>query len=48
MMKLTILDAAEKLGISKEAIHNRIRRGSLKSVVENGVKFVFISEEKNW
>ncbi len=47
MMKLTILDAAEKLGISKEAIHNRIRRGSLKSVVENGVKFVFISEEKN-
>ena len=42
MAKYTITDAAKKLGVSKEAIHNRVRRGSLKSVVENGVKLVII------
>ncbi|QOY54713.1 DNA-binding protein [Candidatus Sulfurimonas marisnigri] len=42
MSKLTIADAAEKLGVSKEAIHNRIRRGSLQSEVENGVKLVLM------
>ena len=44
MSKLTISDAAVRLGVSKEAIHNRIRRGSLESVVENGVKFVILDE----
>ncbi len=39
---MTVAEAAEHFGISKEAIHNRIRRGSLKSVVENGVKMVVI------
>ncbi|MGE4397542.1 MAG: DNA-binding protein, partial [Sulfurimonas sp.] len=47
MIKLTISDAAEKLGVSKEAIHNRIRRGSLESVIENGVKFVLISKNRS-
>lgn len=47
MLKLTISDAAEKLGVSKEAIHNRIRRGSLQSVVENGVKFVMLSRQSS-
>ncbi len=42
MSKLTVTDAAEKLGVSKEAIHNRIRRGSLQSVVENGIKLVIL------
>lgn len=42
MAKFTVAQAAEKLGVSKEAIHNRVRRGSLDSVVENGVKFVII------
>lgn len=42
MSKLTISDAAEQLGVSKEAIHNRIRRGSLESVVEDGVKLVVL------
>lgn len=46
MSKLTISDAAEKLGVSKEAIHNRIRRGSLHSVVENGVKLVVLGKEE--
>ena len=45
-MKLTIAQAAEKFGVSKEAIHNRVRRGSLKSVIENGVKFIVIDEPK--
>lgn len=45
MSKLTISDAADKLGVSKEAIHNRIRRGSLHSVVENGVKLVILGKE---
>lgn len=47
MSKLTISDAAEKLGVSKEAIHNRIRRGSLHSVVENGVKLVILGKEES-
>jgi len=45
MKKLSVVDAAEYFGISKEAIHNRIRRGSLESVVENGQKMVMISKE---
>ena len=42
MSKMNIADAAEYFGVSKEAIHNRVRRGSLKSIVENGVKLVII------
>ncbi len=42
MPKMSIEDAATHFGVSKEAIHNRIRRGSLESVVEGGVKFVEI------
>jgi predicted DNA-binding protein YlxM (UPF0122 family) len=41
---MTVAEAAEHFGVSKEAIHNRIRRGSLKSVVENGVKMVVIDD----
>lgn len=47
MTKLSISDAADKLGVSKEAIHNRIRRGSLQSVVEDGVKLVILSPNKS-
>lgn len=46
MKKLTIADAAEYFKVSKEAIHNRIRRGSLDCIVENGVKYVTVSSEK--
>jgi hypothetical protein len=45
MQKLSVSDAAEKLGVSREAIHNRIRRGSLQSVVESGIKLVIIENE---
>ncbi len=43
--KLTVSESAKLLGVSKEAIYNRIRRGSLKSVVENGVKYVILTQE---
>ena len=46
MKKLTIADAADHFGVSKEAIHNRVRRGSLNCIVEDGVKFVVISAPK--
>jgi len=38
--KITVADAAKEFNVSKEAIHNRIRRGTLTSVVENGIKYV--------
>jgi predicted DNA binding protein len=40
--KMSIEEAAKYFGISKEAIHNRIRRSTLQSVIENGVKMVII------
>lgn len=46
MSKMSIAEAAEHFGVSREAIHNRIRRGSLESVVEDGVKFVFVEANK--
>jgi len=46
MSKMSIADAAEYFGVSREAIHNRIRRGSLESVVEDGVKLVIIEASK--
>lgn len=42
MKKLSINEAAEILGISKEAIYNRIRRNTIKSIEENGVRFVIL------
>lgn len=47
MKKMTIADAAEYFNVSKEAIHNRIRRGSLNCIVENGVKYVAVEAAKN-
>ncbi len=47
MSKLTIAQAAEHFKISKEAIHNRIRRGSLDCVIENGMKYVQIGETQS-
>lgn len=43
MKKMSINDAAEYFGVSKEAIHNRIRRGSIEAVLENGVKMVILN-----
>ncbi|MDH4944842.1 DNA-binding protein [Sulfurimonas sp. C5] len=45
MKKMSVEEAAEFYSVSKEAIHNRIRRGSIESVVENGVKLVVVDEK---
>lgn len=45
MKKLNVSEAAAYFGVSKEAIHNRVRRGSLEVVVENGIKMVLINED---
>ncbi len=45
MKKLSVADAAEYFGVSKEAIHNRIRRGSLEVVVEQGIKMVLLNPD---
>jgi hypothetical protein len=44
MEKLTIAQASAFFSVSKEAIHNRIRRGTLNCVIENGVKYIIIDE----
>jgi len=44
MSKLSVAEAAVKFKVSKEAIHNRIRRGSLDCVIEHGVKYVLLDE----
>jgi len=45
MKKMSVSDAAKHFGVSREAIHNRIRRGSLEAVVEDGVKFVLVDTQ---
>jgi len=46
MSKMSVNEAAEYFGVSKEAIHNRIRRGSLEFLVEDGVKMVLVDSSK--
>lgn len=46
MSKMKIADAAKFFGVSKEAIHNRVRRGSLQSVMIDSEKYVIIDETK--
>lgn len=46
MEKLSVIEAAEVLGVSKEAVYNRIRRNTLKSVVEDGTKYVLLDESE--
>ncbi len=47
MPKMTIADAATHFNVSKEAIHNRIRRGTLDCIIENGVKYVAVSDNSS-
>ena len=46
MKKLTVSEAANYFGITKEAIYNRVRRGKLKTLNENGLKYVVVEESK--
>ena len=45
MQTMTIPEAAEYFGISKEAIHNRIRRGSLVVELVDGVKMLSVDTD---
>ena len=47
MSKMTVAEASEYFKVSKEAIHNRIRRGTLDCVIEHGTKFVVVGEAKS-
>ncbi len=44
MKKLTVSEAANYFGITKEAIYNRVRRGKLKTLNENGLKYVVVED----
>ena len=41
--KLTVMDMAKYLGVSKEAIYNRLRRGTLEAITEDGKKYVLLT-----
>ena len=45
MKKVSIGEAAEILGISKEAVYNRIRRNSLRAEESSGVRYVLLDDE---
>ena len=45
MKKVSIGEAAEILGISKEAVYNRIRRNSLRAEESGGVRYVLLDNE---
>ncbi len=47
MGKMTVAEAAAHFNVSKEAVHNRIRRGTLDCVIEHGVKYVLVGETKS-
>lgn len=47
MQKLCVADAATHLGITKEAVYNRIRRGTLEFVEENGQKYIILDSTPN-
>lgn len=46
MQKLSITQVADKFGISKEAVYNRIRRGTFQTTEEDGVKFIILDDEE--
>jgi len=44
MSRMSVADAAEYFGVSREAIHNRIRRGSLSCELVDGIKLVVVDK----
>jgi len=46
MSKMTVAEAAAHFNVSKEAIHNRVRRGSLDCVIDHGVKYVLVGDKR--
>ncbi len=46
-MKLTVYEYAQEFGISVQSVYQRIKRGSLNSVKENGIKYVVVDSKKD-
>jgi len=44
-MQITIKRYAENEGISVQSVYQKIKRGSLKSVEENGIKYVILEDK---
>jgi len=44
MAKMTVAEAAQHFNVSKEAIHNRVRRGTLDCVIDHGIKYIVVGE----
>jgi len=44
-MQVTIKHYAENEGISVQSVYQKIKRGSLKSVEENGIKYVVVEDK---
>jgi len=44
-MKITIKRYAENEGISVQSVYQKIKRGSLNSVEENGIKYVLLGDK---
>ena len=44
-MQITIKQYAENEGISVQSVYQKIKRGSLKSVEENGIKYVIVGDK---
>src|SRR3954449_4255323 len=44
--RLTVPEAARGLGISPEAVRNRLSRGTLRSVKENGTVYVLLETDR--
>ena len=44
-MKLTVSEYSTQFKTSVQSVYQRIKRGTLKSVEENGVKYVIVEEE---
>ena len=47
MREVSISEASEILGVSKEAIYNRIRRNSIRTREKNGIKYVILEDEND-
>ncbi len=43
MKQLTVMEMAKYLSVSKEAIYNRLRRGTLEAITEDGKKYVLLT-----
>ena len=44
-MKLTVNEYAKEFKTSVQSVYQRIKRGSLKSIEENGIKYVLLDKE---